>query len=250
LEEGDSGAPPRRAGPGPLLLLIPGMLNTVDIWKPVLPFLRGAEVRIADVQTQSSMADMAADAWRLVDSSPAPVVLCGYSMGGYVAIELLARLSPEQRARVAGALFLDTSAVTETPDTLRMLEKTIAGFERDFAQAVERMIPFSLHPDSRADADLVEGMRRMLHAVGPATAIRQVRALMVRADRRAMLAGLDMPVLIACGREDRVAPPDLSRDFAALVPGARLEWLERSGHQTTLEQPREVAGLILSLLPK
>ena len=82
MEEGDSGAPPRRAGPGPLLLLIPGMLNTVDIWKPVLPFLRGADVRVADVRTQSSMADMAADAWRLVDSSPAPVVLCGYSMGG------------------------------------------------------------------------------------------------------------------------------------------------------------------------
>ena len=46
----------------PVVLLIPGMLNTAAIWDRVVPLLQdAAEVRIADVMTQASIADMARD---------------------------------------------------------------------------------------------------------------------------------------------------------------------------------------------
>ena len=51
-----------------------------------------------------------------------------------------------------------------------------------------------------------------------------------------------------CGREDKVTPPELSEELAALIPGAQLEWLAQSGHMTPVEQPREVANAIRSLL--
>ena len=55
-----------------VLLLIPGMFNTVDVWKPVADLLQPeVDVRIANVLTQSSIVDMAADAWRLVADVPA-----------------------------------------------------------------------------------------------------------------------------------------------------------------------------------
>ena len=47
----------------PVLLLIPGMFNTPEIWEPVATQLRAqADVRIADVCTQDSIAAMAQDA--------------------------------------------------------------------------------------------------------------------------------------------------------------------------------------------
>ena len=230
----------------PVLLLIPGMFNTAAIWQPVASRLEAhADIRIADVLTQESIAAMAADAWSLVDGLPPdrPLVVCGFSMGGYVAIEMLAA----HAGRVHAVAFVDTSAGTETPESLQVREKTIAALERNFARTVEGIIPFSLHPDHQG-GPLAEGMRRMMHAVGAAAAIRQNRAIMGRTDHRAALAALAIAALVVCGREDKVTPPALSEDLARLVPGATLEWIEKAGHQTPLEQPEALAALLLPLL--
>ena len=234
----------------PVLLLVPGMFNTSAIWRPVQEALSthaGApEVRIADVSTQDSIAAMAEDAWRLVSDLPAgtPLVVCGFSMGGYVAIELLAA----HRARIQAVALVDSAANIETPESTLVREKTIAALERNFERTVEGIIPFSLHPDSRSNTVLVDGMRRMMHAVGAPTAIRQTRAIIARSDHCAMLAQLAIPVLVACGRADQVTPPAQSQELARLVPGARLAWIEQAGHQTPLEQPAQLAQLLLALV--
>ena len=230
----------------PVLLLIPGMFNTAAIWDAVRADLTPAlDVRIADVLTQDSIAAMATDAWALVADLPAGATLtvCGFSMGGYVAIELLAR----HRDRVQAVALVDSSAAIETADTLPLREKTIGALERNFARTVEGIIPFSLHPNSLANTAWVEGMRRMMHEVGAATAIRQTRAVMARADHRTMLASLTQPVLVVCGREDKVTPPPLSQELADLIPQAQLVWFDEAGHQTPIEQAPTLARLLLKL---
>lgn len=230
----------------PVLLLVPGMFNTGAIWDRLRQELEPElEVRTAQVLTQDSIPAMAADAWQCLADVPAghPVTLCGFSMGGYVVIEMLARPA---RALHAAAL-LDSSAGIETEQSLLVREKTIAALQRNFERTVEGIIPYSLHPDHAADPDLVPAMRSMMHAVGAEAAIRQTRALMVRSDHRAALARLQLPVLVACGRHDRVTPPELSEELAALIPGARLAWLESAGHQTPLECAPELAALLRPL---
>ncbi len=231
----------------PVLLLIPGMFNTSAIWDPVTVHLQGqVELRCANVQTQDSIAAMAEDAWRQVSDVAAgtPLVVCGFSMGGYVAIELLAA----HRDRIQAVALIDSAASIETPESTLVREKTIAALERNFERTVEGIIAFSLHPDNRSNTALVDGMRRMMHAVGAPTAIRQTRAITARADHRAMLAHLAIPTLVACGRADQVTPPALSQELALLVPGARLVWIEPAGHQTPLEQPAQLAQLLLALV--
>ena len=230
----------------PVLLLIPGMLNTTAIWDAVRADLEPAlDVRVADVLTQDSIPAMAADAWALVADLPteASLTVCGFSMGGYVAIELLAG----HGHRVGALALVDSSAAIETAETMPLREKTIGAFERNFARTVEGVIPFSLHPNSLANAGWVDGMRRMMHEVGAATAIRQTRAVMARADHRAMLASLTQPVLVVCGREDKVTPPPLSQELADLIPQAQLVWFDEAGHQTPLEQAPALAQLLLRL---
>jgi pimeloyl-ACP methyl ester carboxylesterase len=233
----------------PVLLLIPGMFNTGAIWDPVRAHLDPAvDVRVADVLTQSRIAAMADDAWAQVADLPpgTPLIAAGYSMGGYVLIELLAR----HASRVGAAAFVDTSAQVETPDSMAAREKTIAALERSFERAVSAVIPFSLHPDHHTRSDLVEGMRTMMHAVGAEAAIRQTRAIMARADHRAMLAQLHMPTLVVCGAQDKVTPPALSDDLAALVPGAERLTLAQAGHQVPLEQPQALAAALMQLITR
>ncbi|MEO6623363.1 MAG: alpha/beta fold hydrolase [Burkholderiaceae bacterium] len=231
----------------PLLLLIPGMFNTAAIWKPVVDALHGAaDIRIANVLTQDSIAAMAKDAWAEVADRPggAPLMVCGFSMGGYVALELLAA----QRDAVSAIAFIDSGAGVESADSLVVRKKTITALERNFERTVEGVIGFSLYPDSLANTSLVNGMRSMMHSVGAAAAIRQTRAIMARGDHRAMLRQLAMPALVVCGRHDKVVPPALSEELAQLIPGARLEWIEHAGHQTPLEAPAMVARHLQTLI--
>lgn len=226
------------------------MFNARAIWDPVIAALHASgqppDIRVADVLTQDSIAAMAADAWQqLADLAPAtPLVVCGFSMGGYVALELLAT----HPGQIHGLAMVDSAATVESAESLVVRQKTIAALERNFERTVEGIIPFSLHPDSISDTALVDGMRTMMHSVGAPAAIRQTRAIMARRDHRALLRQLRIPALIVCGREDKVTPPAASEELHQLLPHAPLEWIEQAGHQTPLEQARAVAHHLLALV--
>ncbi|MCJ0764787.1 alpha/beta fold hydrolase [Variovorax terrae] len=231
----------------PVLLLIPGMLNTAEVWAGVAEHLGdAAELRIATVQTQDSIAQMARDAWALLADVPAgvPLVLCGFSMGGYVALEMMA--SPDRP--VSALALLDTSARPESAEGAAMREKTIAAIGRDFSKVVDGVAQFATHAASREDAALMARLREVMLGIGSEAAIRQNRAILGRADHRARLAQLNVPTLVMCGRDDKVTPPALSQELAALIPGARLEWIENAGHMAPMEQPARVAALLATLL--
>jgi pimeloyl-ACP methyl ester carboxylesterase len=59
-----------------------------------------------------------------------------------------------------------------------------------------------------------------------------------------LLPGVDAPVLLVWGAEDRVVPPSAGRRYAELLPNARLEVIDGAGHFLDLEQPDELARLV------
>jgi pimeloyl-ACP methyl ester carboxylesterase len=231
----------------PVLLLIPGMLNTSAVWSRVAVLLQGkADIRIANVQTQVSIGQMARDAWTMLADVPPTrrLVVCGFSMGGYVALEMIAG-----HARLISALGLfNTSARPETPESTALREKTIAAIERNFPRVVEGVLQFGTHSSTQSRPGIMDELRQIMLDVGAETAIRQNRAIMQRADYRELLPSLAIPTLVVCARDDKITPPALSEELAALIPGARLEWIDDAGHMTPVEQPERLAQLLKSLL--
>jgi 3-oxoadipate enol-lactonase len=61
-------------------------------------------------------------------------------------------------------------------------------------------------------------------------------------------SGLRLPVLAIAGSEDGATPPDLVRETAALIPGARFEIIRRAGHLPCVERPDDYAALLRSFL--
>lgn len=235
----------------PVLLLIPGMLNTAEVWRDVaIALAPDADVRIADVTTQESIAGMARDARALVADVPesTPLAICGFSMGGYIAIEMVAGEASTGRRPDALAL-LSTSARPETDEGRAMREKTIAAIGRDFVKVIQGVATFGCAEATCADEARMARILEIMRAVGPEAAVRQNRAIAARADRREQLARLaGVSVLVMCGREDRITPPPLSKELAALLPHARLEWIDGAGHMTPLEAAPRVAALLRGLL--
>ncbi len=231
----------------PVLLLLPGMLNDARVWDGVAAALGdAAEIRIPDLTTQDTLAEMARDAWALVADLPAgrPLVLAGFSMGGYVAMEMLAH--PVRRLQ--GLALLDTNGRPESPEGAAQREKTIAAIERKFPAVVDGIVTFGTHADSQGNAHLLESLRQMMLDVGGPTAIRQNRAIAARADHRDVLRALRLPTRVVCGRADRVTPPDLAQELAATIPGAQLVWIEQAGHMAPMERPADVADALKPLL--
>lgn len=55
---------------------------------------------------------------------------------------------------------------------------------------------------------------------------------------------LKVPTLCLVGDQDGSTPPDLVRELAGLIPGARLEVIRDAGHLPCIEQPERTAELI------
>ncbi len=233
----------------PVLLLIPGLLNTPRVFDRTRALLDPAlEVRVADVRTQDSLAAMAADAWAQVAdvSTVRPLVVAGYSMGGYVALQMLA----EPRRAVQGLGLICTSARADTPDGQALRERAIAAMERDFGRYVGSLGGFLVTTAGQADAALMATIRDDMLAVGAQTAIRQHRAVAARTDRRALLPTLDMPTQVIAAGDDPVTPPELSHEMAAAIRGAHLTRVEGVGHLLPFERPAELAAALAELIAR
>lgn len=228
----------------PLFLLMPGILNDAELWSEVLHRLGPeADARVADFGQDATIAAMAERAWtQLADVPPErPLVLAGFSLGGYVALEMLAR---PQRP-VKAAVLVSTSAQGETPESAAARAKTLRAFERDFPRTVEGIAQWASHQPSEA---LLQRLKHMMLRVGPEAATRQNLAAGQRSDHRAALAQLKLPVTVLCGLQDRITTPAQAQDLAALIPGATLEWVPEVGHMLPLEQPEPVARALVRWL--
>ena len=82
---------------------------------------------------------------------------------------------------------------------------------------------------------------------------RDLRKVIAGLDKRHTLAaaeklpGFDRPAVIAFSREDRFFPARHAERLAALLPGARLEWIEDARTFSPEDRPDRVAELVRSL---
>lgn len=229
----------------PTLVLLPGMLNDARIWQNQSAALaQRADCHVPDLTTQESIAAMAADV--LAQVSAPRFALAALSMGGYVALEIMRR-APE---RVTGLALFGASARPELPEMAAFREKSIVQAQTDFPAIIDSTANFAVHPERKSDPVFQANVRGMMERVGAPAFVRQCRAVMGRADGRPLLASIQCPTLIVCGKQDAVTPPRLSEELARGIAGAELLLLEQCGHLSPLEVPDEVTAALSAWLDR
>jgi pimeloyl-ACP methyl ester carboxylesterase len=78
--------------------------------------------------------------------------------------------------------------------------------------------------------------------------VRQVKAIMKRPDSRPLLPSIGCPTLVLVGDGDELTPPELSKEIAAGIPGARLVVVPHCGHLSTVEKPEDVNAALAEWL--
>lgn len=222
-------------------VLIPGLASDDAMWQHQLRDLSRWGCVVSEAhQAEASIEAMAAAVLRAHEG---PLVLCGASMGGMIAMEA-ARQAP---SRVAGLALLGTNAAPETPQMRQVRESAIELFAQGrIREVIEPNIALAFHPDH--DRELSRAYLGFVLRAGGDTLIRHNRAVIARPDARVHLSQVRCPTLVMCGDADLLAPPECSREIAALVPGAQLAMVERCGHMLTMEQPAFVNARLAAWL--
>lgn len=226
------------------LVLIPGLGCDASLYGPQWPALApGRSILVAQHDRDESLPALVA---RLLASAPERFSLCGLSMGGYAAFEVL-RQAPQRVTRLA---LLDTSAKPATPETNVPREQMIALAEKGAFDNVTTLLWQKLvAPVRLTDEPLRLLVRQMADEVGAEGFVRQQKAIMQRPDSRPVLTRLSIPTLVLVGEEDVITPPAEAQDIAAGIGShARLVTVPRCGHLSTLEAPETVTAELLAWL--
>jgi pimeloyl-ACP methyl ester carboxylesterase len=226
------------------LILIPGLAADATMWQPQLATLPAAwNAVVTDVHARHETIPAMAQA--LLAQHAGPLVLCGASMGGMIAMEAVHQ-APE---RVRGLALLGTNAQPETDAMRALREAAIELFAQDrVAEVITPNVAFAFHPDHAAA--LAPAYLEFVLKAGAAQLIRQNRAVIARPDARTHLPEVRCPTLVMCGDTDRLAPPECSREIAGLVPGAELVMVPKCGHMLTMEQPEIVNATLIEWLAR
>jgi pimeloyl-ACP methyl ester carboxylesterase len=225
------------------LVLVPGLLCSARLYGPQIAALwPHGPVTIADHRRDD---DMAAIAKRILNEAPPRFALAGLSMGGYIAFAMT-QLAPERIAKLA---LLDTSARSDMPEQKAGREKLI-GLAEDgkLDEVVEMLAPRFLHRDRVNDDTLRREIRAMAQDTGPEAFVREMKAIMSRADSRLLLTSIRCPTLVLVGEGDELTPPELSQEIAGGIEGATLTVVPNCGHLSTLEKPEAVNAALSAWL--
>ncbi|MCI0361991.1 MAG: alpha/beta hydrolase [Planctomycetaceae bacterium] len=225
-----------------------GQLDALaDQYRVIAPDLRGFGQSgvTAGLATMQLMAD---DLVQLLDrlAIKEPVVLCGLSMGGYVAWQFGLRY----RERLAKLILCDTRAVGDTPETaanrIGLAERVL---KEGPSFVAETMLPKLFAPatiDSKARC--VEATRQVILRTNPKGIAAASRGMAQRPDVTPWLSRFDMPALVLCGQHDAISTPSEMRGFAEQMPQARFVEIAAAGHMAPLEKPTEVNAAIREFL--
>ena len=217
------------------LLLVPGFNCTAALWSPQVEAFSGKfDCRIADHTRSETMAGIAQDILR---EAPEKFLLCGLSMGGYIAFEIM-RQAP---GRVTKLALLDTQATPESDaQRVNRAARIEAARTRGMDAVFDLQWPQFVHPARYEDAPLRTVIRQMAIDTGFDVFMRQATAIMHRPDSRPDLKKIATPTLVLTGAQDQLTPPEKAHEMADAIPNAKLVITPDCGHISTLEKPESV----------
>jgi YbgC/YbaW family acyl-CoA thioester hydrolase len=244
-------------GEGPAVLFVHGYPLDRTIWAQPMAALEGFRRIAPDLRGMGesdapdlgySVETYAGDLAALLDALGVnEVVLCGLSMGGYIAFEFARRW----RRRLRGLVLMDTRAEADTPEGKRARDAAAATAREGGAAAIaDSMLPGMLSQTTRdRDPELVERVRTMMAATPVSGLVGALGALRDRPDSTDLLPSLaGLPTLVVVGEDDEIIPSQRAKAMAEGIPGARYAVIAGAGHLPPVERPSATTQVLLDFL--
>ncbi len=206
-------------------------------WRWLAPDLRGfGETQAGEGDGPLEMDLFADDLANFLDAQEIErAVVCGLSMGGYVAFALW-RWHPE---RVRALVLCNTRASGDTEEARERRRALAERIGREGAgAAADALLPGLLAERTRRERpEVVARVRALIESAPAQTLINALQGMADRPDSTELLPTIDVPTLLIAGSEDATTPVSDLEFMARAIPDARLQVIEGAGHLTNLEEP-------------
>ncbi len=165
-------------------------------------------------------------------------VVCGLSMGGYIAMAMWRR-HPD---RVKALVFCDTRAGADTDDAKQRRDELAVMVKHGGTRVItDAQITGMVGATTRERRpEVMAALRAIMGRQSAAGVIGALQALRDRPDSRETLRSISVPSLVIVGEDDVLTPIKEARAIAEALPSAarvRLEIIASAGHVPCLERP-------------
>lgn len=241
-------------GHGTPVLLIHGFPLDHTMWnaqiealadhaRVLAPDLRGfgqSPLGNVDPERGISMEQYADELAELLDALhiAEPIVLVGFSMGGYIAWQFVRKHGERLRALIQ----FDTRAIADADEAragrIKMADNVA---EWGSGRVAEMMGPKLFSARALATKPhLMAELRRVVERTPPAAIAAAQRGMARRPDMSDFLPTIRVPTLVLVGAVDAISPPAEMQKIADAIPNAEFVEIPAAGHMTTMENPAAV----------
>jgi 3-oxoadipate enol-lactonase len=175
-------------------------------------------------------------------------IICGLSMGGYVALVFHRKYATRVRALILCDTRADADTQAGVADRMALIERVRATGP---TAVVEAMLPKLVAAAAFEQQPQVVGdVRRMILATPPATLEAALRALTTRPDSTEHLTHIDVPTLTVVGEHDAITPVEVMTAMADAIPQCQRAVIRGAGHMSPMERPAEFNAALVEFLKK
>jgi pimeloyl-ACP methyl ester carboxylesterase len=174
------------------------------------------------------------------------VVLCGLSMGGYIAM----RAAETSTARIIGLILCDTQCTADTKKARSNRIKKIDAIRRNGIELFADHVlsdSFPSNASERNSKELIE-VRSMIEGTREDVLCNTLMALANRDEACSKLHSISIPTLILVGADDTVTPPARSAFMHERIAGSTLHTISQAGHYSNIDNPEEFNFLLADFL--
>ncbi len=164
-------------------------------------------------------------------------ILCGFSMGGYIALKAVKDYSK----RFIALILSSTNCVADSPETIVYRARTIEILKEGTIGrfATESLKKLFCNESTNNSIPEIEIVREMIAGTSKQSLCSTLLALSAREETCSVLARIKMPTLILVGEDDEITPPDTARFMHEKIKKSTLHIIKQAGHLCNIEKPDE-----------
>ncbi|HAT2048212.1 TPA: alpha/beta hydrolase [Legionella pneumophila] len=224
------------------IVLIPGALATPKLWNlQEIFFQESNRFHYVDVLNSNSIVEMA---HRFTSIAPKKFTLIGFSMGGYVALELYRHIPNKIEKLIlinSAAKLVSEKGQLERERSLDLMDKGKFDF------LIKLIFKNSIYAQEKHDV-LLPLIQEMAQEVGVENYKKQLNAILNKPDHAPFLPLIECPTLLIASKEDKVMPIERSEHMAKEIKNSELIYIEKCGHIAMLEQPDKINQILTEWL--
>ena len=241
------------------IIFLHGFPFSKSMWQTQLDFLKSSNRVIAcdirgfgnskDEESVMSMDLFGDDLIQFMDRlNIDKAVVCGLSMGGYIALNVCKRYAE----RLEALILCDTQCIADSPEgkakRYKLIDEIALNGTENFTEGFIKNV---FHKDSlTGKKEVVEELRKVIVSNSKHVITTGLKALAERSETCSVLNKITVPTLIICGREDKVTTLAQSEFMNQNIEGSILRIIDDAGHVSNLEQADEFNKHLQDFLKK